>query len=136
MAIAGNYSNYSSGDETVDVLVEAVVEIFRDFYVKITPVVNFIKSVDEKGVSRRQRKLDGEKFEHFGSMAVVDEIIEHIMLGIELELSFSIQNYDKIARSKTRKIEFCVMIVDSHENFKKIFREMETGKKLWNFLDF
>lgn len=119
LAIAGKFPpplNNSSSDESIDSFAKVTIEIFNDFYVKFTPVVNVIKSVE------------------LGGLEVADEIIKRIMGSSELKLSLILQNFNKIQRGWRRKIEFCVMFVDTHRSFSKIFKRIQTSEFLLKFI--
>lgn len=113
VAVSGNYflSFCAGGNKPiVESFKEAVVEIFHDFY-SLTPVVNFVTSVEDKRIE-----------------CMVDEILEGIMKVCGESMSFRLQTYDKMTKGRRRKKEFCVFFVDSYRGFRRIFERMKFGE--------
>lgn len=110
VAISGNYLNCSGVKAIVENLQEVVVKIFEDFY-NLTPVVNFVKSIEDEKIEK-----------------IVDEIIKRIMKSSGESMTFKLQKFDRMTKGRRRKNEFCVLFVNSYEGFKKIFDRMTFGE--------
>jgi hypothetical protein len=113
VAISGNYLNRPGEVEVVESLKEAVVKIFEDF-ISLTPVVNFVRSVEDVEIE-----------------CMVDEIVEEVMKICGESMSFRLQTFDRMTKGRRRKKEFCVFFVDSYRGFRKIYERMLFGEFLY-----